>query len=743
MFRSASHSRLGLLLMAGLVTIGMVFLSSACSSSEAKEADVKYYIYPSNGTSANDVKMADFLKTHLQRRCSKTLLSNKFGPGVRSIEIHIGNDIDCDYQVKYTESGFKLSAENEKTMIWLCYQFIKHLAHTTTLELAADDLPPCIFPHKNTSARFPFEYRDVHMPSNQSPDVTEVLCLHNLESDWGLWGHQMSKVLGIYDMEQLTDYNNLDPEFFARIGGMTYKDQFCFSSERLYDATERYIIDQYGEDPKFKLRLTIGPNDNSIACQCNQCKLAGNVPGNATPAVVAFIERLANRFPKIEFFIPGYSTTYELPDHILPLNVGVFLSAIDYPRILGNSESPQAKAFFDRLEKWKRIAGKVYIWDYICNFDDYLTPYPILLVMQERFQQYQQRGVKGIFLNGSGYFYSNLQEAYTFVLSELLLDPNQNVAKLVQSYFRDAMPHQGNFFATMFIGMERHIADVKQELPLYGGIEEALNSYLSEDDFRRYYDVMLQANQEEMTYREKVIYKKTRQIISLTYMEICRLHGIGLGGFATLVDGKWEPKPEVLNALKELDDITPEEDLVVLTGNENAAMDHMDRVNEEGVYIADYENECKLWLEGREWDNNLILGVPLKLKRGDIVEETSRLTDGVSGISKNYHWGWQIVPQKNLVIEIPIESVRGAHDYSASFLNFKRHNMTPPLEVTIMVDGKPAGKMTKQVATDYFDEGEKVTFHGRAVLSPLNSLELVFTPSAGATVAIDEIYIKK
>ena len=738
MYRSVSLFKIILLLV--FMTIGF----QGCSSGEAKEAEVKYYIFPANGTSPEDVKMANFLKDHLQRRSVTNILSNKFGPGVRSVEVHVGADIAADYQVRYTDSGFKLAAASERTMTWLTFQFIKHLEHTTSLELITDDLPPCIFPQKNANVSFPFEYRDIHMPSNQSLDMTEVLCLHNLEIDWGLWGHQMSRVLGISEGEDLlTDYNNMDPEFFARVGGMVYKDQFCFSSERLYDATERFIIDQYGEEPEGKVRLTIGPNDNGIVCQCNQCQLAGNKPGNATPAVVAFVERLATRFPKIDFFIPGYSTTYGLPNHILPLNVGVFLSAIDYPRIIGNVDSPEAKAFYNRLEQWKKVARTVYIWDYICNFDDYLSPYPILLVMQERLQLYREHGVKGIFLNGSGYFYSNLQEAYTFVLSELLLNPDQNVAKLVQSYFRDAMPHQGNFFATIFVGMERHIAEVKRELPLYGGIEEALSTYLSEDDFRRYYDVMQHANTEEMTYREKVIYNKTKQINSFTYMEICRYHGLGPGGFASQVDGKWEPKPDVLNALNELDDITPEEDLVILTGNENAAMDHMDRVNEGGVYIADYENECMLWLEERPWDDDLALGVPVKLRRGDIVEETTRLTDGVTGISKNYHWGWQVVPQKNLVIEIPVETLRGARDFTANFLNFKRHRMSPPLDIQIVVDGKPAGKMTSTVSSDYYDEGEKVTFHGRSVISPLNSLELVITPSATATIAIDEIIIRK
>ena len=69
--------------------------------------------------------------------------------------------------------------------------------------------------------------------------------------------------------------------------------------------------------------------------------------------------------------------------------------------------------------------------------------------------------------------------------------------------------------------------------------------------------------------------------------------------------------------------------------------------------------------------------------------------------------------------------------------------MSPPLDIQIVVDGKPAGKMTSTVSSDYYDEGEKVTFHGRSVISPLNSLELVITPSATATIAIDEIIIRK
>ena len=226
-------------------------------------------------------------------------------------------------------------------------------------------------------------------------------------------------------------------------------------------------------------------------------------------------------------------------------------------------------------------------------------------------------------------------------------------------------------------------------------------------------------------------------------MEICRYHGIGKLGFADFVDGKLEPNPEFLSALASLKEITEEEDLVILTGNETAAMDHMDRVNESGLYIADYENECALWIKERLWDDNLILNTPITLRRGDIRETTKMLTDAVVGISRNYHWGWQIIPQKNLVIEIPVDKARGAHNIQISFLNFVRHGMAPPNKIDIMVDGKLAGTLKRDISDEYLEDGEKVTFKGRFGMVPNNSLELVFDASNTPNVAIDEVFVTK
>ena len=707
------------------------------------EPSVVYYIHPDDRDNSSEVKMADYMRKHMQDRSKARILTNNPAGGDMEVILHIGESLGGDYGVSYGKGVCHLSAKSERVMTWLIYQFIKQQGNEHP-DMVTDDLPPCIIADRDTVVTFPFEYRDIYMPCNQNMDITLLLGLNNLEVDWGLWGHQLPRVLGS-NGDNNYGYQNMSPDLFARSGGLSLPEQFCFCSEKLYRLTEQYIIEQYGDGSEYPNRFTISPNDNAIVCQCRQCEFLGNTKDNATPAVTRFVERLAQRFPKHTFFIPAYLTTKTVPDHKLPPNVGVFLSAIDYPRAVGSVDSPEAQAFFRNLEAWKKVTDTVYIWDYICNFDDYLTPYPILYVMQERFREYRKHGVKGLFLNGSGYFYSTTQEAYTFFLSELMLNPDLDIPTLVRTYFVDALPHIGEYITDMYMQMENLFRERGKELPLYGGIDDALEAHLDEPGYRQFYSHLVKMGGKPMSFREKVIYDKTRQIISFSIMELARYHGLDEElGYLTRSGNEWKVKPELLTAIEDLGKVTDEDGLYVLTANEHASMDHMDRINEAGVYIADYENECSTWLKTQPWNDDYLLGMPLTVHTIDGISTTTRLTDGVTGISQSYHWGWSVFPQEDLVIDLPADGIREASELIIGFLNFERHNMAPPKEVTLWADGKLVKTLRRESATDAYEEGERVVYHSHVQLPDAASYELRFAPSQTRVkdVAIDEILAK-
>ena len=695
-----------------------------------------YYIHPEVPGRTPDTKMSDYLKKHLQNRTEATILDKA---GI-DVTVHIGPDVGGDYAFEHTPVGYYLAAKDERTFTWLAYQFIK-MAGKQDSGIVSDDLPPLLLSGRDTVVTFPFEYRDLYMPTNQNPDMTYLLALHNLEMDWGIWGHNLSRVLGS-NGDLSFGYQNMDQEILARTGGLAHANQFCFSSDKLFDLTAQFIQDQYGDGSETPYRMTIGPNDNSIVCMCRRCEAAGNKPGNAMPAVLNFVERLAARFPGHYFYIPGYSTTSTLPDHPLPDNAGVFLSAIDYPRTM--ADTPATKAFFQLLSDWQKVTSNVYIWDYVNNFDDYLSPYPVLYVMQKRFQEYRKRGVKGIFLNGSGYFYSNQQEMYSFVLANLLLDPDANIRQMVEEYCKDAMPHFGSFYMSYFMGLEDRARRSGVELPLYGGMDEVVRTYLNERDFREFYYVFLRASEMEMTHRERVLYEKTRQFVSFSFLEMCRLNGLKPGGFAEQVGDEWVVKPEVWAAVEDLKMMTDEDDVYLLTDNENTSMDHMDRVNESGVYVADYENEVELWLSGQMWMQDYLLRQPLRVHAGEQYFTTHYLTDGVAGISQNYHWGWQIYPQQDCYVELPVEAVSGkSGEMTISFLNSERHRMSPPSAVEVWADDRLLATLRREGLGSYFDEGERVIFKGNVGFGRPSRVTVRLKESHARNFGIDEIFFRQ
>ena len=115
----------------------------------------------------------------------------------------------------------------------------------------------------------------------------------------------------------------------------------------------------------------------------------------------------------------------------------------------------------------------------------------------------------------------------------------------------------------------------------------------------------------------------------------------------------------------------------------------------------------------------------------------------MAGISQNYHWGWQVYPQEDLVIDIPADAVDSkSGEITMSFLNSERHRMSPPAEVQIWTDGHMAALLKREGLSDYYDEGEKVGFRGAVSFGHPSKVEMRFKRSHTRNLAIDEICFK-
>jgi hypothetical protein len=324
---------------------------------------------------------------------------------------------------------------------------------------------------------FPFKYRDVYSPTNRDEDIRGVLGLNNIDTDWGIWGHNIS----------LTLPDEPDRNVFAYYEGQRVSSQFCFSSDKLYRYICDYIIDNCGDGKDVPYNFAILPNDNNIACMCGHCQGAGNSEGNSTPAVTKMIRKLATRFPSHTFFTSAYHTTDKPCKHALPENAGVIVSAIDWQP---GKELKGKTLFEQKIGEWSKKTNNIYVWDYINNYDDYLTPYPILKSMQRRFKIYRDNGIKGIFLNGSGYDYSTFEDMHTQLLASLMMNPDINIERSVKDYFCRNYPVTGAVISDYYCSLLRNEESTDKVIPIYGGIDEKIDVFLEPNSFVEFYDTI-------------------------------------------------------------------------------------------------------------------------------------------------------------------------------------------------------------------------------------------------------------
>lgn len=344
--------------------------------------------------------------------------------------------------------------------------------------LCAIGLLSCYAQNESTSLITPFEFRGIYSPTNALDSIRNHFGTHHVDYDWGLWGHNLHKVVG----------NNPDESILATVDGKKDKDQYCFSSQKLYDQLVEYIIDNFGdgETPGSSTRISIMPRDNKKSCTCKKCVEAGNTATNATPAVTNMMRRLAERFPKHQFFTSAYHSTRLAPKEALPSNVGVIISAIDLPMRVSFTENKGYRSFVNMVKEWKEKTHLIYVWDYPRNYSDYLSPFPCLKVMQRRFQLYDRLGVKGIFLNGSGDDYATFDDMQTCILAKMMYDLALDVDAEVQKYYKANYPETGKLIANYYLSLEHKVDDSNHIIPLYGSMEEEVASYLNVNAFTEF-----------------------------------------------------------------------------------------------------------------------------------------------------------------------------------------------------------------------------------------------------------------
>lgn len=636
-------------------------------------------------------------------------------PDTQIIHFEFSSDLGDDYCLKQDKRTLYIQIRNNQTAFWLIYQFIKSIAQEDN-RFTADDLPPTLIDFKEGCQTFDFAYREPYFAPNLKPDYAAIIGTNSVDMGWGIWGHNLNHAI--------TDTTN--DEIYALVDGERRKDQFNFSSHKLYEEITDYILDNFGEGTEEPYKFMIAPEDNDLVSMDTQSVKLGNTKHNATPAVVHLLKKLAERFPNHRFFTTGYKTTKSPPEENLPKNAGVFLSTIDLPKgIPLELRQPNTKEFIDKMKGWREKTPNIFIWDYAGNFDDYLTPIPILKSLQSQLRFFKKHDVKGVFLNASGYDYAPFDDLHTHVAAALMMDVDRDVEALTAKHLQQNYPESHNLLIEYYYNLEKNFAAQERPYPIYGGADDILKTYLNKERFLSFYEAL----EEEIPKTggtEKQRLQKLYTALSFTRLQLA-YQGSDSIGFAVKKDSLMQVKPDVKNIVVNLKKYTD--------------YSNLKRYKEEDGAVEDY---IKIWedlIENQPY-KNILIGVSLNIleDKEEPLAQVFMLNDGKLGFPQDYHQGW-LIHNGDLDVKFSLNNNHKNKEVNLRFLKDEKHNIHPPHEIKVKIDNQTV----KTISADNFENHKKIVLTKFKMDFP-KTKPIVFhfagTNQTGGKLALDELQIK-
>lgn len=679
----------------------------------AKPLSNRYYrIVPYKANDMQDGLWAGFMYRQITKRATKENVAilgrvKVKGKAVQKRIIMVDFNPQNKEQARtiYRNDTLHMIAKDASSMKWLVGQVIKMMGDDDGADINVDDMPPAYGTYgMDGRGNFEFEYRAIYDSGFlENKDFTEFMGLNDIEKDWGIWGHNLKKAIS----------KDLNPSMFAKVNGVSYEDQFCFTSPALYKAVEKYILTNYGEKQAngTPVRFVIMPNDDPAACTCPRCMALGNSSNNATPAVTSFVVRLAKRFPNYQFFTSYYLSTAYIPSKKLPSNVGVLISAIDAPLQSDFVQRLATRSLANIIDRWCNVTNRVYVWDYCRNFDDYYTPFPCIYLLRERLQMYKVLGVKGVILNGSGDTYTTFNDIQKFVLSAMLINPNLDQRYLLRRVCKMRYPTSYKILEDYIFSLEDSAVARGDSLVFYGGIDDAVKAYLDPVAFCKFYSdlkkVAINASGQETKRLEYILTS-----LSFTRLELMRC----VGGIYNE-----QVKDECLQALRAYEDL-----------------DYMTTFREANGNISDYINYISTHNINRT-KNNLSIIKNSRLDEGS--KSVSILVDGYEGIPYDYHTNWMLYSGDKLILMLkPLASHFVGH-LSVGLLSAQPWHISLPFSVELWQNGKRLSSATPMLSTeDKFQRIEvRLSMSGVKQNIPFE-IRII---KMGKKFAIDEIKITK
>lgn len=390
----------------------------------------------------------------------------------------------------------------------------------------------------------PIHFRTTHYRDTWDPFYADWHKLQHLANgghpDWGYWCHSFDQLV------PPSEYFEAHPEYFAEINGNRVPTQLCLTNPEVLAITAENLRKAIAEKPELHY-WSVSQNDNVSYCQCEKCEAIDTQEQSHMGSLLAFINALADSFPDRIISTLAYQYSRKPPATLIPReNVNIMLCTIELDRSEPIATAAGAASFRDDLEGWGKITKDILLWDYVIQFENLVSPFPNLRVLQPNLQYFLENNADKHFQQGNREVGGEFAELRGYLISKLLWDPYANTDSLMsvflEGYYGKASRPIRKYINQLHDGLEESGVG----LGIFGHPFQAFNSYLSIQKIQEYEKLFDQAeravkNQPELLDRVQI----ARMPLQYARIEIATRLGTSEGGmYIRDESGKWMVDPQ-------------------------------------------------------------------------------------------------------------------------------------------------------------------------------------------------------
>lgn len=303
------------------------------------------------------------------------------------------------------------------------------------------------FPGKDDRQQPAFEYREAWY--KEAYNATWAMynrlnpAMHPLPDSLGGSYISYPFVHTFYNMVPPGKYFAEHPEYFSEVNGKRVGSdaQLCLTNPEVVQIASATVLGWIKDHPEASI-FSIDQNDGMGYCECARCKALDAAEGSHSGTLLHFVNQVAAAvgkvYPQVKLQTLAYAYTEIPPKTLRPAdNVTIRLCHYNYCSAHKIGGCKDHEPFIERLDQWRAIAQRVTVWDYFTDFNRYLMPFPNFETMKHDVKFYADRGVKGLFAQGSnmpsegGSEFSTLR---AWVFAQLMWNPQRDAQALINEF---------------------------------------------------------------------------------------------------------------------------------------------------------------------------------------------------------------------------------------------------------------------------------------------------------------------